>query len=207
MTKIKLDLHGKNVVNKVADGSTIAPLLKNDSNAQIKAAGNALLSANQLLDQKNSDNTLKHNAAAAANTALHAQETLYDDAMKAAAAKVIEIYPKNPDKWQALGFAVSLAAATAPAPAQVQNLSVTHGDSSTLNDLHWDSIKGVSAYKIAFCVLDPTVEANWKPADPDISTKSSVTVTILPLVQTWFRVLAINAAGQGAWSNPAKVSA
>ncbi len=208
MTKIKTNLFGKNVEMKLAEGNSIAPLLKADSNPQVKAAGNTLIAEGATLLAKNTDNTQKHDAAKAATVALQAQEIIWDQAMKDASAKVMEIYPANSAKWATFGFQIGSVATAAPIPAQIQNLSVTHSDIGTDNDLHWDSIKGVNAYKIQECVnLDPTVEVNWKPATPDISTKSKTTVTVTLLVQTWFRVLAVNAAGQGAWSNPAKASA
>ena len=185
MTKNKLDLFNKSVDTKLSDAISIAPLLQADTNAEINAKGLALLTVNGILSLNNADNTQKHIAAKSASDVLLAQEVFYDDAMKAAAAKVMEIYPKNPDKWTALGFSNGSAAVAAVIPIQISGLSVTHSEIATENDLHWNVIKGSKFYKIQECeAADPSVVANWKPATPDFALKSKITVTdVNPLVQ------------------------
>jgi len=203
MNKIVLALDEKTVENKVTDGVTIAPLLVADSNPQIKAAGNALAAQSKALSDKDVLRDQKQAEAKAATEGLHTQEGTWDDSIKAAAAKVTEVYPNNPEKWKSFDFQVSGAPAPVGIPAKVANLSVSDGDNPATADLHWNSIKKVNGYKIQTTEGDPTVETNWKSATPDISTKSSVTATGLTSgKQTWFRVCAFNAAGQGAWSDP-----
>ena len=145
----------------------------------------------------------KKKDATAATDALHKEEVAWNKLLQAAADKVKEIYPGDTEKWKAFGF--SLAAnttASTGAPDKVHNLSVTTGDVSGHADLHWDKTLHSKGYKIRMTEGDPSVEANWKPASPDVSTKSSSTQSNLNSGKlTYFQVAAFNASGQGAWSD------
>ena len=207
MKKIKNGLHEKTIATKLSDGATIAQNLQNDTDADVKAAGLALASETQTLAGKNSDKITKHAAATASTVAEGLQEIAYDTAYKAGSAKVMEKYPNNIEKWGLLGYITSTDPIAAAVPAQVENVLVTLGSASTLNDVKWDVLAGVKIFKVAVCTGDPTVEANWKPAVPDFAFGISTSVTVVPQVTTWVRVAGINSEGQGVWSNPAKVSA
>src|ERR1035437_9254185 len=208
MSKIALDLHGKNVATKVNDGSTISANLITDSDLEVKAKGTELASKSAALNDASTDCIQKHIAAKTATDVLLVKETEYDDAMKGAADKLMEKYPKNPQKWKDEGFTIGGSGAGVTIPPQVSGLSATHSEIGTENDLHWNSIKRTKMYKVQQCAnADPAVEANWAPSTPDFSFNSKLTVTgINPVVQTWYRVSAVNTAGQGIWSNPAKIS-
>ncbi|MEI6236400.1 MAG: fibronectin type III domain-containing protein [Planctomycetota bacterium] len=68
-------------------------------------------------------------------------------------------------------------------------------------DLTWDKVRGANSYMIQKSP-DPITGGSWTMGA--ISTKSSATLSGLTSgTKYWFRVAAIGAAGQGAWSDPA----
>ena len=209
MKKIKLNLDGKSVLQKIADGEAIAPQLIADADAQVVAAGNTLAAATTTLNTKDTEHTQKEADAKAATVALHTQETIYDKAQRAASNKLMEIYPDNEQTWKDAGYQIGEDPGPVGKPGKVENLSVTLGDVSAEADLSWDPLAKVNGYKIQFMegevapAATPPSKSSWKPATPDVSTKSKVTATgLTPGVFTSFQVAAFNAAGTGAWSNP-----
>ena len=213
MKKIKLELKEKSVLQKIADGEEIAPQLIADANAQVQAVGAALDSATTVLNTKSTEQKQKEADAIAATEALNTQETVYDDAMRDASAKVMEIYKGDIQKWKDFGFQIGEESAPVGIPPKVENLSVTTTETSGNADLHWDSVAKVNGYKIQFLESEaapaalaappPPSESGWKPATPDFSTKSKITATGLTAGKfISFRVAAVNSAGTGAWSNP-----
>jgi len=213
MKKIKLDLFAKSVQQKIANGEEIAPQLIADANGQVQAVGTALGSATTVLNTRDTERSQKEADAIAATEALSTQETVYDDAMRDASAKVMEIYKGGIQKWKDFGFAIGEESAPVGIPAKVENLSVTTAETSGQADLQWDTLLKVKGYKIQFMESEiapaalaappPPSESGWKPATPDISTRSKVTATgLTPGKFTSFRIAAFNAAGTGPWSNP-----
>lgn len=82
-----------------------------------------------------------------------------------------------------------------PAPG---NISATEGDHDGEVDLHWNRVKGAKSYMIQRTTT-PTDAASW--GNPVIATKSKATVAgLVTGTKYYFRVAAIGAAGQGAWS-------
>lgn len=209
MKKIKLLLSDKSIQNKIANGEEIAPQLIADANAQVQAVGAALATATATLNTKDTERSQKEADAIAATEALGTQETVYDESMRDASAKVMEIYKGDIQKWKDFGFQIGEESAPVGKPAKVENLSVTLGDVSGEASLHWDPIAKVKGYKIqmmegeAAPAAAPPSKSSWKPATPDISTKSEITATgLTPGVFTSFQVAAFNSAGTGPWSNP-----
>ncbi|MCB1232333.1 MAG: fibronectin type III domain-containing protein [Verrucomicrobiae bacterium] len=90
------------------------------------------------------------------------------------------------------------------APVQmtpVTGLESSPGDDSGEVDLTWDPVRGASSYEIQTSP-DPITADSW--GHGGISTKSKLTLTGLPTGdRCWFRVRAIGANGNGAWSDPA----
>lgn len=82
-----------------------------------------------------------------------------------------------------------------PAPG---NLTGSEGDHDGEVDLHWNRVKGAKSYVLQFTTT-PTVAGSW--ANGPVSSKSKATVTGLnSATKYYFRVAAIGAAGQGAYS-------
>lgn len=203
MTKIKLDLKNKTVSAKLNEATVIAPQLLADANPQIVAIGNALTAMNDELQQKDTFRAQKQDEMMEATGLLNETERKWDNLMRAAAAKVVEIYPENPAKWLGMGFQPSIRKNSTGVPEQVNALGVTFGEGSGIANLNWDKLPNAKSYKIQINEADPMNENDWKFATPDLTTKCKATVVNLTAgKRVWFRVAGFNASGQGIWSSP-----
>ncbi|MEI6197568.1 MAG: hypothetical protein WCS42_24915 [Verrucomicrobiota bacterium] len=89
---------------------------------------------------------------------------------------------------------------------QVQNLSLTIGDTPGAVDGHWDAVAGRKSYEHAHCTADPAVEANWKMVGSSSASKTSF-VNHTSGTRLWARVRAkgTKPENDGAWSQPATI--
>ncbi len=104
-------------------------------------------------------------------------------------------------KIQSAGMDIKAASTPTAVPSMVANLAITSGDNASELDLQWDPVPGAKTYDVEVSP-DPVTSNSWvrKPSP----TKSKTTVTGLTSgSRIWARVRAVNAAGQGAWSDPA----
>lgn len=86
-----------------------------------------------------------------------------------------------------------------PAP---DNLSATTGNSDGIINLKWWPVKGAVSYKIY--MSDELVPRVWTSFPGNTVTKSKHEVTDLPGgARKWFRVVAINSAGESSPCDPA----
>ena len=104
-------------------------------------------------------------------------------------------------KIQSAGMGVKGARTPTAIPSQVSNLSITAGDNAGELDLQWDPVSGARTYEIQTS-HDPVTATSWV-TQPSV-TKSKTAVTGLTSgARMWAQVRAVNAAGQGAWSDVA----
>jgi hypothetical protein len=102
---------------------------------------------------------------------------------------------------QSAGMDVRATPGTSAAPGLPAALSATAGDHDGTMDLSWDPVVDAASYVIETSP-DPVTATSWK--HEGVSTKSTFTVQDLPSgSRIWFRVAAVNAAGQSPWSDPA----
>lgn len=109
----------------------------------------------------------------------------------------------DPAKIESAGMNVKgLPTPIGPLP-QVQNLSITAGDSEGRLDLQWDPVRGTKNYQVQMST-DPNVPANWKLLDSCSGSKLSLT-GLTSGEKLWFRVRAKapKSVNDGAWSDPA----
>ena len=148
--------------------------------------------------------TAMHNAEAAAHQAVlekNAARQAIDDFTRQRGNYVDGVANGDAIKIASSGFATKAAAAPVGIPDQPHNFSASIGDMSGTMDVAWDRVRGASSYMIQKCP-DPQNDANWTFAG--VSTKSSATISgLTPGTKYWFRVAAVGAAGQSAWSDPA----
>ncbi|MFT5471462.1 MAG: hypothetical protein ACI8UO_006596, partial [Verrucomicrobiales bacterium] len=84
---------------------------------------------------------------------------------------------------------------------QVTGLDAGFGDDAGEVDLNWDPIRGSKSYEVQRSPDLVTAES-WTHGA--VSTKSKATLNGLPTgTRCWFRVRAVGANGNGAWSDPA----
>ena len=89
---------------------------------------------------------------------------------------------------------------------QVQNLSLTTGDTPGTVDSHWNSVSGSHGYEHMHCTGDPTVEANWTMVAGSTGSKASHT-GLTSGTRLWSRVRAKapKTVNNGPWSQPATI--
>ena len=85
-------------------------------------------------------------------------------------------------------------------PDQVVNLSVTVSDNAGELDLQWDPVNGAKTYEMQSSP-DPMTPTSWSNL-PGVTKSKGVVTGLTSGARVWLRVRAINAAGQGAWSDP-----
>jgi hypothetical protein len=108
----------------------------------------------------------------------------------------------NPVAILTTGFGVrGVNAKPQPLPAPIHVAALTNGFPGRTK-LTWEGVDGTVIYLIEIS-LDTATPVNWKNMEP--TTKSSCEVDDAePGKHAWFRVAAVNAAGQSPWSAPAR---
>ena len=174
MSKIKLDLQNKTVDKKVTDGNAISGKMKSDPDAEISTAGDALETETNTLETKNTQRQQAKEAAEGKTIALNTQQDTWDTSMNSAAAKAMEVYPNDPEKWKELGFE---EAAKPGGPViemtQVENFSLTRGDHTGTVDAHWDKVEGAKSY-VLYVSSETPGTGTWNRLLP--VTKSQATI-------------------------------
>ena len=170
-----------------------------DVNTDVAADGVLLVSASGTYGTSRSDNNAAIVAAAAAVDKKNAKKTLAIKAYNAAAKKVDEKYPLNPDHKTALGFKLGKIPSSKGPCEKVMGGDWEQWIHDGFAKLEWISLgDDASFYTIEECTGDPTVEANWYPADKPQSTAAGAIVKPKKLnVPVWWRVTGNNASGAG----------
>ncbi len=202
MAKVKLSLQNLSVPQKVQFLRQVVTAMTGNANYATPSPTLASITT------KTDDLETKFNEAQAARLTAQQKTSLQDTAERDADAAVTQLasYVENTSagdsaKIQSAGMEVRATPApvgTLPAPA---GIVATIGDLDGEIDLDWDSVRGATSYVMQRSV-DPPTATSWQSAG--VVTKSKGTITGLTSgTKYWFRVAAVGAAGQGAWSNPA----
>jgi hypothetical protein len=106
-------------------------------------------------------------------------------------------------KIESAGMSVKSVAAPIGQLEQVQNVSITAGDSEGRLDLQWDPVRGAKNYQIQTST-DPNVPTGWSLKDTSSASKLSLT-GLTSGQKVWLRVRAKASKNvhDGAWSDPA----
>jgi hypothetical protein len=108
----------------------------------------------------------------------------------------------NPTAMLSAGFLVRERNSPAQIPAAPTDLRALTNGKPGRTKLTWAPVDGALIYLLQVC-LQPQPEDDW--TDLPMSTKSSCEVDgAEPGKIAWFRVAAVNTAGQGPWSAPAQ---
>jgi hypothetical protein len=140
---------------------------------------------------------------AKARTAALAQgEEVLDDLMSQLVAYVESV--AGEDEAIILSAGLEVRGPNTPAadePEAPAALTATAGDHDGEIELSWDAVRGARSYVVE---RRPDTPADSPWAHAAVSTRSSATIEGLNSgTRYWFRVAAVNAVGQSAWSNPA----
>ena len=104
-------------------------------------------------------------------------------------------------KIQSAGMDVQAARTPTVTPNQVANLGITAGDNAGELDLQWDPIPNAKTYEVQSSP-DPVTATSWV-SQPGVTKSQTAIMGLTSGTRLWARVRAVNAAGQGAWSDVA----
>jgi hypothetical protein len=200
MSLIKLGLNRLSVADKIQFGRQIVQAMTANPNFPVPTPSLA-----SLADESNTLETA-HNEAKAARAAAKAKTTVQDDAaaeldwtLTQLAAYVEMASDGDKAKIESAGFSVRnvpTPIGELPPPTDVQVLPSDHAGTA---DVRWQPVRGARAYVIERTPEGP--EPHWTVIGN--STKKQATLnSMVSGTKYWFRVAAIGAAGQSAYSDP-----
>jgi len=202
MAKVKLALRGMAIPVKVQFLRQVVTAMTGNANftTPVPTLASITAAANDL--------ETKYNDAQAARTTAQQKTDVQDNSDRTADTGITQVaaYVENVTvgdavKIQSAGMEVRAAGApigALPAPA---GMVATAGDNDGELDLDWDSVRGASSYVVQRSA-DPPTATSWQTVAT--FTKSKGTISGLTSgTKYWFRVAAVGAAGQGAFSDPA----
>ena len=148
-------------------------------------------------------------AEAIAAQALAKEKTALKDAKRLALETGLTLRGKYVDlksggdkvKILSAGFDVAEDRTPPTLPEPVQNLSLTAGDSAGEVDAQWDFASGARTYHVETSP-DPMTPTSWT-RHKDVTKSKTIILGLVSGTRVWMRVRAVNAAGEGAWSDPA----
>lgn len=151
----------------------------------------------------------------AANAACEACETACDEAGSAREDKLTEwttaltglagvtesVTQGDKTKILSTGFGVKSPPSPPQPVAQVLNVRVSFTGNPGYSEVRWQRVTGADAYVVE-CSPDPITETSWKSMGTVAGVKYLGNGAV-PGHKCWYRVAAVNRAGQGPWSEPA----
>lgn len=132
-------------------------------------------------------------------TVMHDKEKDLDALLTGAGLYVENTSDGDEATIESAGMSVKAKGVPSGVPSIPQALSATAGDADGEIDLQWEPIKGVSSYEIQ---ISPDPPGSWAHLQTVTNSKHSA-LGLTSGTKYWFRVAAINAAGQGGFSDPA----
>jgi len=202
MAKTKLNLNGLSDVQIIQQCGNIKTAMTGNANfttpiPTLTALGTLITTAQTAL-------TASDNAQTAAKQAVADKDTAIAALLAAAAQLALYVdltAAGDESKILSAGMQVRAAATAATTPNQVMNLNLTAGDNAGELDLQWDFIPGAKTYEIQTSP-DPVTATSWT-SQPSVTKSKAAVFALTSGARMWVRVRAVNAAGQGAWSDVA----
>ncbi len=201
MAQVKLNLKDLTVPEKIQMGRQVITAMTGNSNFVTPNPTLAALTAvtDQLETVFNAAQLKKLQWATAVDVQ-NASDKLWETAFTQEASYVQSASGGDATKILSSAMGVRDAAHPSDLPAQPQDPAVTEGDNDGELDFHWDGVKGKTAYVVQILAGENPSGA-WG-SDKTV-TKSKIEITgLVSGTRYWLRVCAVNAAGQGPWSNP-----
>ena len=202
MAQIKLNFSRLSIPEKVARARQIVTALTGNPHfTGPQPPLTSITTAANDLEAAFADAQASRQEANTKTTIQNAKEDVLDKLVSQSAAYVTAVGGGDEVIIQSAGMNLRAARSAVGVPSQPQALAATAGDRDGTMDLSWDPVVEAASYVIETSP-DPPTATSWKHLG--VSTKSSFTVTdLVSGSRVWFRVAAINAAGQSAWSDPA----
>lgn len=201
MAKVKLDLATLTIPEKVALARKILTEMTGNADFATPSPPLADLTAKAaVLETRFNTAQQSRNTAQADTGAQNGAEHDLDAAVTAEGGYVEHESGGDEGKIRSTGMDVRADAAPVGALPAPVNLSATTGDHDGEIDLHWDKVKGAKSYTVQQCA-DPITPTGWAHAAVVTPTKATIE-HLTSGTKYWFRVAAVGAAGQSAWSDP-----
>jgi predicted phage tail protein len=201
MAQIKLNFARLSIAEKIARVRQIVLSMTNNAhfpNPQPPLA--VLTAAADALEQAESDTQAARQEVKTKTTIRNTKEDDLTRLVSQQVGHVTAVSGGDEAVIQSAGMDVRATPAASSIADHPNALGATAGDHDGSMDLAWDSVADAASYVIETSP-DPPTATSWKHLG--VSTKSSYTVTGLPSgSRVWFRVAAVNAAGQSGWSDP-----
>jgi hypothetical protein len=202
MAQIKLNFSRLSIPEKIARARQIVTAMTGNAvftSPQPPLA--AITTAANELEQAASDVQAARQEAKTKTTIQNTKEDALDKLISQEGGYVTAVAGGDEAIIQSAGMDVRAAPGASAIPAQPQALGATAGDHDGQMDLSWDPVISATSYVLETSP-DPPTGTSWKHLG--VSTKSSFTVTdLVSGSRIWFRVAAVNSAGQSGWSDPA----
>jgi len=202
MAKVKLNLQTITIPAKVQFASQVVTAMTGNANFTTPLpALTAITTKAGTLETAYNDALAARQTAQQLTTVQNTAERDLELALTQLAAYVENASAGDAAKIQSAGMDVRAAGAPVGALPAPLGLVALVGDMDGELDLDWDSVRGATSYVVQKSP-DPITPTSWQQAI--VVTKSKGTVTgLVSGTKYWFRVAAVGAAGQGAWSDPA----
>jgi hypothetical protein len=203
MSKVRLNLSDLSIPEKIAKAQQVVTALTANPNFPVPtpALANITSAANDL--KTAADDVQATRQLGKEKTAIQNQkEAVLDQLLAQSGSYVAAIAGIDEQLILSAGFDVraSTAGPSEP-PAQPLSLAAAEGSHDAEIDLTWQPVAGAKSYVVEQSG-DPVAPNTW--AHAGVSTRASYTgKTLISGSRYWFRVAAVNAAGQSGWSDPA----
>jgi hypothetical protein len=202
MPKVKLNLRGQSVPEKIQFGRNVIKAMTGNANFTQPAPTLVELGAAvDALEAANNDAQNTRQQAQAKTVVVGTKEDALDKLLTRLGHYIEDTTGGDEAKIHSAGLDVQGDRAPVGPMPQVQNLIATTGDDEGEIDLAWDAVPGAASYEVQRGT-DPNQPGTWVAAAS--GTASKATLESLPSgTRLWFRVRAVGAAGPGPWSDPA----
>jgi hypothetical protein len=202
MAKIKLDLYRKTVAAIIQFGKNVHTGLTGNAYVPTPAPTPAALQTGITnAETANDAYEMEKETVKAKKLARDAAVKALADLLRAEAVTVQAATGGDPAKILTTGFEVANGPTPAGVPDQVQHLEVSASNHDGALKAVWKKTPGAQRYELQASV-DPPAPTSWTLRSSATKTRADVNGFVSG-VRIWLRVRAVNAAGEGPWSDPA----